>query len=341
MKCFKEKHPKDYAALSSKNAALRERCVGCATATPQSTDPATGKRYCRACFAKHCPQAAAAVNLRRSKAPTSVGTSAAAADDLCYYCCSNAADVAPRQCTYAGEACTQQIVVCDRCSSVHSVVVCAACYGRCWRQRCFGCKASAGEMAKTGGGRYCEDCAAGGVHDGRCYFCWAAGEDVQRRTCTHGSPTCQQEVLLCNVCDNLHGVSVCARCYHRDWKGKCFHCRSAKAREEAPYARFCQACHALPLDDEGDPSQRLCYYCRCCSTDVDRPSIKIFGTKGGRNPFFRCALHNVRNGQGHLGHFDPFNVSLTSRIVFAPCGVYIRVAILQYIFHVQKDVYPL
>ena len=193
IRCFKAKFPEEYARPRRVDEA---GCAMCAAARPQSTDVATGLRYCRICFAKQCPQLAAAANLRRSNASASVEPSAVADDSVCYYCRSADADVASRQCTYAGGACAQQVAVCDRCSHVNGAVVCSVCYGRCWRQRCFACRAPP-KVAKAGESRYCEDCDASGASSGRCYFCWAAGDDVQSRTCTYGSPDCQLEVLLC------------------------------------------------------------------------------------------------------------------------------------------------
>ena len=293
-KCFKLRFPKVAKEMREKRAMQEKShtCAHCATARRQITHPHTKLRYCRACYRTQFPQLAADVGLHRSKKegrslevpPDDVPPDDVPPEDSagCVYCLSQSSDAGLRACTFTESACKRQVRICDACVDVAGAVVCLGCYTRCWRGgKCLRCKAPSGALEPDRWGRYCEDCYRGsgmkdGRYHGRCYYCGGRADDVELRQCTYAGSACSRDVHVCSMCVSFHAGIVCGTCYQREWRGKCFLCKTGQAkfaRFSEPYGRYCIDCYHLRQESDHDSSKR----CSLCGVEDDTVAVSQCG----------------------------------------------------------------
>lgn len=129
--------------------------------------------------------------------------------------------------------------------------MCPWCWKRVWQGQCFRCqKQSARELPPWG--RFCKTCYNHGLVtsceiEGVCYYCLKTGPDIAVRSCSY-LEECGRPVTSCARCCDLKGIAVCSGCFRRDWGAQCFRCKRNKAREEAPYGKFCKACFEIATE---------------------------------------------------------------------------------------------
>ena len=131
----------------------------------------------------------------------------------------------------------------------HNTSVCARCYRRNWNGKCFACRrASArkkwpwGLLSKECHARRLED--EDGLSHNSCYYCGAAGAEVEVRTCAHQGEACARRTPVCERCLSLHGHAVSGLCWRHSWQGRCFKCKGALT-QKSTYGRFCKKCFVL------------------------------------------------------------------------------------------------
>ena len=175
----------------------------------------------------------------------------------CFFCTAVTDDVETRPCTFARGACGGRVRTCAACAFLHDEVVCATCYERVWRTRCFSCKRAGGLQVKRWG-RYCESCYIVWIGESRwgpCFYCNTAGDVVETRECTWSGGSCGGRVRVCDGCSLLHGQVVCEACYRRGWCNTCFACKTLMQADGQQCGRYCEDCNGVRVGNG------RCYCC--------------------------------------------------------------------------------